>query len=132
RGRAGALAAARDALQAHRSQQAGDALAADADPTCAQLRLDPGRAVGRARVAEGVSDQALELAVAQGPARGRASAPGVVAGRADAEHGAEPGERVLCLLRLDQPEAHGRRSVSRAKKLALPSTRHRNIGRLSS
>jgi hypothetical protein len=46
------------------------------------------------------------------------SLPGVVPGAGDREHAAEPGDSMLCLLRFDQPKAHGRRSVSRAKNVA--------------
>src|SRR5207247_172838 len=45
-----------------------------------------------------------ELRIAHCSPRRAAPPPGVVAGAGDAEHAAQQGDRMLCLLRLDQPK----------------------------
>src|SRR5581483_4984989 len=52
------------------------------------------------------------------PIRRRSTLPGVEAGAGDAEHPAEQRDRVVGLLRRDEPEAAHRVSLSRAKKAA--------------
>jgi hypothetical protein len=51
-------------------------------------------------------DQPLQLGIAQLPETRPAPPPGMETLAADAEQPAEPGDRMLCLLRLDQPLLH--------------------------
>ena len=108
-GRPPLLATPGDALQLELAHQAGDALAADVDLVLVgQLELDPRRTVGLQRAVVDRHDQPRELLIAQLPQRRPAPPPGVEALARHAEHLAEPGDAVLCLLRLDQPVPHRR------------------------
>jgi hypothetical protein len=96
-------------LPARVAHQPGDALAADTDAVrLPKLGVHTRRSVGLERLDEHAPDQFAQLLVGELPTRARARTPGVIAGAGHAEHAAEPGDRVLCLLRLDQPQGHGR------------------------
>ena len=73
-----------------------------------ELELDPRCAVGLQRAVVDRHDQPRELVIAQLAQRRSASPPGVEALARHAEDRAEPGDAVLCLLRLDQPVLHRR------------------------
>jgi len=108
-GRARLLAAPGDALDAEVAHQPGDPLAPDADlVVLTQLVGDPDRAVGLVRAVIDRDDQLLQLLIAQVPQTPSAPPPGVEALPRHIENLAEPGDAVLCLLRLDQPELHRR------------------------
>jgi hypothetical protein len=74
----------------------------------AELVVDPHRAVDPVRAVVDRRDQPGELNIAQLSQARPAPPPGVETLTGDAEHLAEPGDRVLCLLRLDQPVPHRR------------------------
>ena len=140
--RSGAGAAARSGMVVRRrlprrempskpelAHQAGDPLAAYTDAVrLAQLGVHAGRSVRFERLEVDSPDQPLELGVLECSLRRPARTPGVVAGACHPEHAAQPGDAMLCLLRLDQPKGHGRRSVSRAKKSRCRQPVGRNIG----
>src|SRR4051794_4804531 len=118
RDRRAALAPAHHARQPGLAHQPSGALAAHAHAAVAQLGVHPRPAVGRLALIVDGADLAEQLVIAAPPRARRPVLPGVVAGSADAEHAAQQGDGMLCFLRVDQPEAHHRRSVSRAKKAA--------------
>jgi hypothetical protein len=99
----------RDTFQLELAHQPGDALAADPDPVrLAQLGVHTRCAIGLERLDKHASDQRRQLGIAQCSPRRPTLLPRVVAGASDAEHAAQQGDRMLCLLRLDQPKRHGR------------------------
>jgi hypothetical protein len=101
------LAAPGDALQLEPAHQAGDPLAADVQVVLVrELELDARRAVGLERAVVDRHDQPGQLVIAQLAEARAAPAPRVEALACHAEHPAEPGDSMLCLLRLDQPVLH--------------------------
>jgi hypothetical protein len=113
-----ALAAPDQARQAGLTHQPRDPLATHTDAAVAQLGMHPRPAVGGLAFGVDPADLLDQLDVARGARRERAVLPGVVASATDAQHAAQQGDGMLCSLRVDQPEAHHRRSVSLAKKAA--------------
>ena len=99
------LPAPRHALQRKLAHQPRDSLLAHPDALGAKLGVKPRSAVGLERLGEGSLEERLELEVSLPTRRRRAAPPGVVARPGDPEHAAEPGDAMLCLLRLDQPDS---------------------------
>src|SRR5207248_2213164 len=95
-----------------------DSLAADPDPFLAQIEVDAARAVAFAAARVDLADPDTQLCVGERPLGPRPSLPRVEAGAGDAEDPAEQRDRVVGLLRRDEPEAAHRVSLSRAKKAA--------------
>ena len=96
-----------------------DALAADPDAVGhAQLGVDARRSVDAPVRAVDLADALGQPRVLARAGRRRPALPGVKARAADAEHAAHRLDRVLGLLRRDEPEDHRRVSLSLAKKAA--------------
>src|SRR5215203_6769468 len=108
-----------DALQAVLAHDAGDAFAADMDAQAqAQLGVDAWGAVGATAAVMDLADLFAEQRIRPRPVGWWAAGPGVVARARHTEHAGELGDRVVGFLRIDQPVAAHRRSVSLAKKTA--------------
>src|SRR5215212_8286380 len=102
-----------DALQAVLAHDAGDAFAADMDAQAqAQLGVDAWGAVGATAAVMDLADLFAEQRIRPRPVGWWAAGPGVVARARHTEHAGELGDRVVGFLRIDQPVAAHRRSVS--------------------
>jgi hypothetical protein len=73
-----------------------------------KLEPDARRPVRLVRAVVDLDDHPPQLLIAQLPQARPAPPPGVEALARDPEHRAEPGDPVLCPLRLDQPVLHRR------------------------
>src|SRR5215204_4792678 len=80
--------------------------------------MDPGRPIDLSIGAVDLADALGQPRVLERPRRSRPALPGVKARAADAQHAAHRLDRVLGLLRRDEPEDHRRLSLSLAKKAA--------------
>src|SRR5829696_2964535 len=102
-----------------RSHQPLHALAPDPDAVGhPQLGVDPGRSVDLAVGAVDLADALGQPLLLECPGRPRPALPRVKARTRDAENAAHRLDRVLGLLRRDEPEDHRRVSLSLAKKAA--------------
>src|SRR4051794_24093762 len=98
--------AAGGALQAMLAHQPSHPLAPDAEGEPeAQLGVDARRTVGLAAACVDLADLLAEERVLNGSGRWRPGCPGVVAGACHTQHAAQPGDRVVWFLRVDQPVA---------------------------
>src|SRR5262249_43924557 len=94
-------------------------LLADADPLLAQIEEDPARAVAAAAPLMHPADPLEQPSVGEIAFARRSPLPGVEARPGNAEHATQGRDRVVGLLRRDEPKAAHRVSLSRAKKTAV-------------
>jgi hypothetical protein len=88
------------------AQQPGDPLAADVDIQAeAQLGMHARRAVGPTAVSVDLAELFAESGIDHGPLGRWPRGPGVVARARHTQHTGEPGDLVVCFLRVDQPVA---------------------------
>src|SRR6266536_3090562 len=100
------------------SHQSLDPLAAQPDPLIAEVEVDPPSAVAVTAARVHPADPLGQRRVGERPRRRWPLLPGVEARARDTEHAAHQRDRVVGLLRRDEPEAAHRVSLSRAKKTA--------------
>ena len=110
---------AADSLQTHGPHQASDTLPADPDALRRQVRADPGRAVGAARLAVDDLDLRREFHIGPRPRRQRPLPPRVVPAGGDTQHPAHGGDAMDGLVcRHELESLDGIALVSRANQAA--------------
>jgi hypothetical protein len=103
------------------SHQPFDALAPDVDPSLTKSGMDAAGAVGASALAVDPRDPLEQPRVSKRPIRRRPPLPGVEARAGDAEQPAHQRDRVVGLLRRDEPKQAHRVSLSFADRQLTPA-----------